>query len=153
MVIRIRLIRDPGIISAAICWWTWGRWSHVEIDNGTGWLGARINGGVQVRSYNYCTPVAEEIRTLSVTADQNQMFFQFARGEIGKPYDWLAIVGIILRLPLARSPYRWFCSEYVQACCVAAGVPALDSRSTYRVTPRDIGLSPILQPLKGAHHV
>ncbi len=142
-MIRIRLIRDPGIISAAICWWTWGQWSHVEIDNGDGWLGARFTGGVMVRPYDYCRPVAQEIRGVEMTAAEEALFWQAARGEIGRPYDWRAIAGLILRLPLARWGF-WDCSEYVNFCFDRSGRLVLVTRHGDRVTPRDLGLSTVL---------
>lgn len=143
--IRIRLVRDRGLLSTAICWWTWGKWSHVEICVPDGYLGARLIGGVQVRAFDYIRPRREEFREIAVTENEVGRFMAFARAQIGKPYDWLAIVGFGLRGRWSVAPHRWFCSELVDASFAAAGVEILHANAAYRLSPRDIGLSPILR--------
>lgn len=142
--ISIRLVRDPGISSRIICWWTWGKWSHVEIVTSRGYLGARLNGGVKVRPFGYVDPVEQSIRSIEVTPDQYAVFMAYADKQIGKPYDWFGLLGFGIHHDTADDPEKWFCSEYVTACFEKAGVPILDTSHAYRISPRDVGLSTAL---------
>jgi uncharacterized protein YycO len=71
-----------------------------------------------------------------------------ARTQLGKPYDWGAIVGIALHRDW-RAPDKWFCSELVAWACEQAGTKLLRFDNLDRVTPGQLALSPLLQ-LEGA---
>lgn len=45
----------------------------------------------------------------------------FAEAQLGKKYDFGAILGIVFQNRNWEKPDRWFCSEYAEATFVAAG--------------------------------
>jgi uncharacterized protein YycO len=138
-----RLIKDPGLMSDFICAYTWGQWSHTEFVIKEGYLGARLSGGVAIRPFDYVTPVDQVFKYVNLTQDNYDTAMTFIKEQIGLPYNWLAILGIGLRLDLKNDTRSWFCSEYVQAGFNIAQTPLLDTKKVYRITPRDIGLSTV----------
>ena len=55
----LRFVTEKGFTSAAIRWFTWSDWSHVDFVLKDGrFLGARLDGGVQIRPHNYIKPSA-----------------------------------------------------------------------------------------------
>lgn len=150
--IQIRFVQDPGISSKLICWWTWGKWSHVEAFaepgnpyfNQVGYFGARLSGGVQLRRLDYVRPLLQQIRKIEVSDAQYAAFWQFMKDQEGKPYDLIALTGFGLRGDLADGTAKWFCSELVFAAFKAASIEIIHGEVAYRFSPRDVGLSTLL---------
>lgn len=131
--------------SRAIRFLTWSWASHVDVVLSDGaLLGALASRGVclhappaggyrRVERYDVLVPAAPVLR--------------FLRRQLGKPYDWSAI----LAWPLRRDWHdrrAWFCSELVAAAFEQAGTPLLRASSAAamrRITPRDLLLSPCLR--------
>ena len=74
-----------------------------------------------VRSELYCTPSAQKIVTLCPPAEQKIRFRDFLVDQVGKPYDWLAILSFAVRFRM-RLRNHWFCSELVQSALEGAGI-------------------------------
>lgn len=85
-------------------------WSHVDavLPDGT-LLGARIDGGVQIRQPGYA-PFTKTVR-YSVSTPVADHFYEILKTQIGKPYDWRAIIAFGLGNRDWRSQDKWFCSE------------------------------------------
>lgn len=143
-MIKIRFVDGPGFVSGCIKFWTWGEWSHVDVWTPTGWLGARSDGGVQIRPWDYTTVIKEEIRVITLDDVTEANLMQWFNSQIGKPYDYMAIVGMPFRQDW-RSENKWFCSELVAAGFAQFGVQLLDVDHVNRVSPRDLYLSPLLK--------
>lgn len=62
--------------------------------------------------------------------------FELAKTQIGKPYDWTALVGMGFHRNWQQDD-RWFCSELVAWACAQAGVPLINKVS-WRITPQDL---------------
>jgi len=142
-MIEINFVDGTGPVSNFIEFWTWGDWSHVDIKTTRGWLGARANGGVQIRPWNYCTFKKQETRTITLPEEQEQHIMNWFTSQIGKPYDYMAVAGMPFRKDW-RDDSRWFCSELVIAGFQQAGIYLLNTDHMNRVTPRDLYLSPHL---------
>lgn len=138
-MVRLQLATERSLVSAFIRWYTWSDWSHVDFVLPDGnLLGARLKGGVQVRKPGY----APFSRTLVLECpDAPERVYDFALSQVGKPYDWWAIVGMGLRHDW-RDPARWFCSELVAWCFEMARYPLLRAKSVDRITPQGIWRSP-----------
>lgn len=131
--IKLTFARNYKPGSLAIRLFCWSRWSHVAIViDGKNVLEATAAKGVVV------TPLPEfksryskvEFATIPVT-DINQAL-SLGRQQIGKKYDWLALIGIAFRLGWGRGN-KWFCSELVAHC---SGMYRQDRVG--RVTPEHI---------------
>jgi uncharacterized protein YycO len=145
MPIRIQLVTEKwNPISASIRYSTRSWCSHIEfcdLSAGTT-LGSRSIGGVKIRpsSKDHYTRVEQ-----FVVDDYKimQSAYHWALGQIGKPYDFSAITGMVVDRDW-RNESKWFCSELIAAAFEAVDYPLLSTRPSvgvYRITPRDLLLS------------
>ena len=108
---RYQFVRLDDCVSKAIAWFSAGHFSHVDIvlDDGR-LLGARSDGGVQIRAAGYRKWTKCVAIDIPCTQAQKDTAIAFASAEIGKPYDHLAIWGFVLNRSW-RDTEAWFCSE------------------------------------------
>lgn len=146
-MITLQFVSDDSIGSDLIGWYTRSLYTHVDIVRTDGWLlGARANGGVQVRSPTYASFRRKRQFATTLSTVQETEFWKAANGQIGKPYDWTGIVNFIVDRDW-RSPGHWFCSELVAWCFEQAGVPLLRIAGADKVTPRDLTTSLLIMPV------
>lgn len=140
-------------VSAIIRYGTRCQWSHAGFfDNeDRSFLSAQLRGGVQKR---YTNPFAGEAKE---TYSAVQLFsapgideaYQWAMTQIGKPYDWRAILGIAASENW-HDGEDYFCSELVASAFEEIGRALLNpSAQLWRITPRDLLLSPFVQAASG----
>jgi uncharacterized protein YycO len=121
---------------------TWSDYSHVDIVLPDGrLLGARLDGGVSIQ------PPGSFEECVRFEVDAPNDVIRHVMSQIGKPYDYAAIFGIIFRRNW-HNPKKWFCSELVAWAFEEAGHPLLRTENFNRVTPRDLLLSPLLKEVK-----
>lgn len=115
--------------------------SHVDavMDDGS-LLGARsdeIGGkpaGVQIRPANYEKWTKVERCQIDAPGDA---FLRFLHSQIGKPYDDLALVGLVMERNW-RSAGSWFCSELQAAALERDFFPHMLSSAASHISPRDL---------------
>lgn len=139
-MITLQFSTQRNVFAGLVKWFTWSPYSHVDFVLPDGrLLGARFFGGVKIREPEQFSKV--ERFTVEAPAE----VLDLAGSQIGQPYDWTGILGI-----LARSNWQdsrgWFCSELIAWAFHAAGHPLLRSHKMHRITPRDLLLSPLLKP-------
>lgn len=137
MSIRIQLSTENSIVSGAIRMWTRGPYSHVDIFRGTDLLGARSNGGVQIRPPDYANFTAKMVIEFPCTYTNEMLFFDFLDRQIGKPYDHTALAGLVLNRDW-RNPDKWFCSELFQAAAEYAYIVKKLTTPVAFISPRDV---------------
>lgn len=141
-MIYVQLVSEKWDLVSAFIRYTTRSWpSHAEFyDTETNTtLGARIRGGVKIRDYSKDHYSKVERFTAAGIRDA----YEFAKTQIGKPYDFSAVSGILLDRNW-HNDVNWFCSELVAVSFEKAGHPLLSTRpsaKTYRITPRDLLLS------------
>lgn len=144
--ITIRFVTEKDFISAAIRLETWSSFSHVEfvLDDGTT-LGARSDGGVQIRPLGYTKFASEEWYQIEVTDAEKKAILDAARAQVGKKYDYSDIMGILFRRDW-RAQDKWICSELVAYCFEKGGLPLVHAplNRVNRITPGILYLSPWL---------
>lgn len=145
-MITLRFSTDPrsitGILIRGV---TWSEFSHVDVCTPDGkLLGAQIDG-VKARPAGYAAKSCRflYLQTDKLTAEQEKKFWEFLDAQIGKPYDFGAIAGILIHRDW-RNPNKWFCSELVAAAFEYAGVPLLRTDFIDRVSPGQLLMSPYL---------
>lgn len=130
-----------GLIRAA----TWSRWSHVALVAGPHVIEAVALEGVRQVSKAYAIERASAYSLVDLPARNPQAIIDAARGQIGKPYDWTAIVGLGLRRDWQEDD-SWFCSELVAWAADQAGEAWFRQEALRRVTPEHIWM---LSPERG----
>jgi uncharacterized protein YycO len=141
--ILIRFTRGTGIDGAIVRYATWSNYAHVgfllpddTILDATPEFGVSLRHDYDDATTRYYKPA------LAPRAIDKAV--QWAASQVGKPYDWSAIYGIIFRRDWHK-PTAWFCSELVQNGSEVGGDPFLvDGGQIDRITPRDLELSPKL---------
>ena len=72
-------------------------------------LGARSDGGVQIRQPGYAR--FTQTHQYSIVTPLADQFYDCLKTQIGKPYDWRAIIAFGFGNRDWRSTDAWFCSE------------------------------------------
>lgn len=137
------LVRSGGLVPSLIQAATWSRWNHAAFE---------VRGGVQLaadssRGVRFYAPTpGSEIARFAVKGLNLDAAVNVASGQIGKAYDWSAVLGIGLHRDWTE-PDSWFCSELVAWACLQAGQALLRFDRLNRVTPGQLAMSPLLQPI------
>lgn len=133
-VIRIEFSKSGSILSKLIRWFTWGKWSHVAV---------RMPEGDVIEAHEFLGVVRRDVEyedvqqvVLEVTEEQAKVFHDVLRSQVGKSYDWLAILGFLFRRDWQRDDY-WICSELVAWALIKAGVNVI-LKKRWRVDPTDL---------------
>lgn len=126
-----------SLFSATIRALSWSEFSHCAIVDGDSIIEAHALHGV-IR-----TPMSEAVarnrRTVLVDLPcvDPQAVIDAAAGQIGKPYDWTAILGLGLSRDWQNDD-AWFCSELVAWSFDAGGSPLFRRGTARRVTPQHL---------------
>jgi uncharacterized protein YycO len=148
----VRFATGKSIGSAIIRAATWDWCSHVsfalDFDPQFGehvLLDATSHHGVALRPVS--TDRFRKAQYYQFLGDQKVVAkaVEWTRTQLGRPYDWSGILGIALRERNWHEDDSWFCSELVAEAFIQAGVPLLDDDECFRITPRDVRISPLLR--------
>ena len=151
-LLKWRIVSDCDPVSGIIRFVTRGIVSHVEFlfDDELGTIGARADGGVKIRPVDYCHfPVDFRFR-VPCTDDQYNKAHNFLRAQLGKPYNFEDILGILVNRDWRESD-SWICSELWAATMEEAGLIGRLASSICMITPQDtLILSSAMWPQSGA---
>ncbi len=135
-------------IMRLIQWRTQSKWGHVEHvlrDGST--IRAWFPGGVQHLPSTRVTAWEAEWRaTVPMTGPQADALEAFLLAQVGRRYDWFALVGLAFGQNWSRKG-RWFCSRLEDAAYEAAGLDLKGDLPTARCTPALLATSPAWQPV------
>jgi uncharacterized protein YycO len=146
---RILLYRGKGPISAAIRYCSDGKYSHIAMlfDDMT-LCEIRPFQRVNCRTLDPAELSSPDVDVFYVEAslEQEDVMREFLGRQIGKKYDYLAILGFVVHASVqGRKAYgRWICSELVFCAFRKAGIYLLERVDAWRVSPNMIGRSPLL---------
>lgn len=100
--------------------------------------------GVRTRQLNSKDFESADIYDVrGMTPDMWEKAIDFARCQIGMPYDWWSVVRFVSKRP-ARENGKWFCSELVHKAISEAGIRLLERIPSAEVSPAHIAISPLL---------
>jgi uncharacterized protein YycO len=138
----LRFVSHPGIFNWA-CQIAQYRfpWTHVEVHTSDGSLLGAMSDGVKIRASNYDAGefVAEMYIEVKATMEQDRIFEQFLRRQVGKEYDFRAIWALFLTSRDWQDPNKWFCAELVAGAFIECGIfPKHLAVAVNRITVRDV---------------
>ena len=141
-MISLQFSYSLGIADEAIKWYEHGEWAHVDVIMPSGdLLGARMDGGVQARPFNYYKFTKTKRVDLYAEVAVTNSFQAWLQQQIGKPYDTDAIIGFAVERNW-RDPCAWFCSELIAAGLEHAHwFPTLLYAPANKITPADLILA------------
>jgi uncharacterized protein YycO len=120
---------------------TWSSWSHVACVFGSVAYEAKAKCGVRTVHINSVLDGAAD-HAWAESPCNTEAARRFLDAQVGKPYDWTAVAGIMLHRDWQEDD-SWFCSE-LAAAASRAGYVSLINKPTNRVTPEDVWTSPLL---------
>jgi len=146
-MIRIVFLRHASISAALLRAVTWSAWSHVALANDEDDVieSTALGGGVRGTTMALLLRNASSYEIGTVDCD-GAAAWAFALRQIGKPYDWTAVLGIGLHRDW-QDDDKWFCSELAAASVAAAGID-LVRKTKNRITPQDLYQSPLVRITK-----
>ena len=127
--------RHPG--SALIRAVTWSRWSHVDIVRGPLLLSAAAPHGVGYYSLYDRLDLASAAVMVEVPVQNVRAAMDWAESQIGKPYDWLGVLGVGLHRDWQEDD-AWFCSEFAMQTLRAGGYEPYRTKALRRVVPEHV---------------
>ena len=113
----------------------WGRWSHCGLlTHGGTVIEATFPHGVREVPYHDFLLKHSRIEAVKVNCLRPDRGLAFAFDQVGKPYDWKAVAGNLLRSNW-EDPGAWTCSELVEAALVKAGRRRFRGSTGWRISP------------------
>ena len=129
--------RSNTVASHAVRLITWSDWSHVGVCPGEGtviearWPKVRE---ISTEAFRLDNDIVEAVEF--PCADRAKSI-SWLRAQIGKPYDLLALLGIVLHRDWHKAG-RWFCSELAAAALEQGGSPLFRAGVLDHVFPEHI---------------
>lgn len=153
--IRLLFSTSHHPMSAVIRACTWSKWSHVALVAGPCAIEA-VTTGVRKVPVLDAMDRAKRAAVVELPCRDPRAVIAAAESQLGKPYDFTAIVGLGLHRDW-QADDRWFCSELVAWAFEKAGEPLFRAEVLRRVTPQHLWMlapSPppdpaLLNPIEG----
>jgi uncharacterized protein YycO len=114
----------------------WSDWSHCAIIDGNNVIEAAMIYGVRERPLADLLMDASKWSFIDIPADDSDAIIAAARSRIGRAYDWMGALALLLHIDLHREQFD-FCSELVAWSFKQGGTP-LFRTDAWRIMPRDI---------------
>lgn len=135
--VTVVLSRSHLPASIVIQAYTWCRWSHaglVDFETQTVVESTFTHGGVKECSLTDFKERASNVWFIKVPVKSAKAVLDYARSQIGKPYDFLGIAGIAFHQRRWQDDDKWFCFELVAASLTKGGSPYIKDKRISRVT-------------------
>ena len=119
---KVIFCANNKITSWLIRMFTWSRYSHVVFveDDETIIDSTFMHCGVQRRLLADVYSEYTTIEVIDIPLPDEKAALDFARAQLGKPYDKTAILGFVFRRNWADDD-SWFCNELIEAIAEAGG--------------------------------
>ena len=142
------VVKTGGIFGKLIRFGTLSRWKHAFIFVGNGQIVEATPRGVKLNSLSEY-PIIGWNQHEEVTPEQREKIYKFAMSTVGKPYNFLVIFNLVLRilgfklLANTRVLHRlaqhdgYICSELVAEAYAKAGITFIE-KPVDQVTPGDL---------------
>jgi hypothetical protein len=143
-MITLQFVDGSGIADFAIKAFTWSKYDHVDLVLPDGrLLGAVPGAGVTIRNDEDIK--GKKIRySYNPSREAEKKLYELAHAQLGKPYDWFTIAGIVLHQDWKERD-AWICSVMQLWLSDKINFPLLNTNTPVnRITPRDLLLSPYL---------
>lgn len=128
--------RKWSIASWLIRFFTFSKFSHVAIRISDELVvhSTFADGGVHCISLNEFAEKYPGYIEIDIPLPDEKAAINYAMDQIGKPYDWTAIVGMVFQRKWHEED-SWFCNEYWEAIAKIGGRPRFRDE-VHRITPQ-----------------
>lgn len=142
----VLLFDSKGLVSSLIRWQTRGEVSHAGLLLPDGRCLESMQGdGVRIRELKDDEwGLIEAYEVAGMTDEQWARALEFAHTQVGKSYDYWAVIRFISRSRMPDND-KWFCSELAFAAILAGGITLLERIEAWAVDPHRLRTSPLLK--------
>lgn len=121
---QVLLVRAHTLGSLAIRARLWENWSHAAVISYPGWVidSTFKAGGVRQRPIADVLKHASAYKVIHLPVPDEHAALEFLKDQVGKPYDWRAILGWATSDRDWADDSAWFCFELVAAAAKAGGL-------------------------------
>ena len=141
----LQFVTSETLSDRIIRFMTKSPFSHVDIVLDNGLLGARLNGGVKIRNFDYMKFSKVVKYKVDIPDDASKVAIQAAISQIGKPYDWRAVFSWLFFMREWDDPNKWFCSELIAWAIHQAHYSITNWSHSKMVSPQDLLYSTMLK--------
>ena len=142
------VVKTNGVVAKFIRIGTLSRWNHVFIYIGDGLIVEARPTGVTISKDDLYPIMAYNQHEIDLDDEKRKAIVDFAKAQVGKPYGFIDIAVIFLRMLGLRIPFPNFwaklakrqgfiCSELVAEAYLKAGFKLINKHSSI-VTPGDL---------------
>jgi len=137
--IKIQFSTVRSVSAKILHWFDHGWCSHVATILPDGrYLSAELIGGVAIRTFKEEEFSKILIVELPTTHKIHDAFYAFCHSQVGKPYDWTAILAFAANREW-RLNDAWFCSELISAALeVSQYFPYRIATGNKKITPHNL---------------
>lgn len=122
-------------------WRSWHWATHVDFVLPNGDLLSAYTNGVHIRPDDPIRKNSYHVERY--TFDAPESCYDYALSQVGKKYDWWAVLGILIKRDWDNEE-KWFCSELIARSCQEAGFPIIRASHMNRVMPAHLLMNPML---------
>lgn len=137
MRITIHFCKSENLGGRILRLFLMSKWNHVAIQIGNTVYESVSGSGVVKRRPVDFAKAWDRISSVEVDASSQLALLRFLNDQVGKPYDWRAILAFPFRGSW-QDRSGWFCSELVYEALRVGGGLVSDRLPANRVTPRDL---------------
>lgn len=136
-MITLYLTTTKGPFSAAVRWFTRSKFSHVLIKDGDYAIEARAFHGVRRVPMAQALQGVYRLEVIEIETHKAEQIMQAYRSQIGKGYDYKAILGFVLKRRSWHHAGRWICSELAAWGFAVVGEPVFRMAFVHGISPND----------------
>jgi uncharacterized protein YycO len=140
-------VKGKGLGPFVIRFFTRSVYSHVGIfsnDENLGYESITKKGVVAIKKLSDDKDL--DLLVIKLLPQQREQILNFLNQQLGKAYDWKAVINVLNYKRDWRENDKWFCSELVARAFEIAGIRLLN-KPCGRITPADVVSSPLLSPI------
>ena len=134
---RVAFCRSNTLASWLVRVFSWSEYSHVAIVSDDGRVVEAVWPRVRELSLDDFESDNGLTKFVAFPCADPAGALAWARSQIGKPYDLLAVVGFVMHRDWTATR-RWFCSEFVAMAFEEGHSPLFRDAALHRVTPQNL---------------
>lgn len=136
--IMILFCNTSGVVAAGVRYMTRSKFCHVALEFNGKVIQANSIVGVHETTIDELKKEYSTIESYEINHDINEKAYAFAKTQLGKPYDYLAIIAFLVDRDW-QSRDKWFCSELVAYALKQSGVELFNPKTKInQISPEDL---------------
>lgn len=138
MSVKILAVSNYSLGAMIIKIFTFSKWNHVAICfNDDYVIDSTLLSGVRLKPLSEFKKFYHNYEEIPIELPDQAAAEDFALKQLGKKYDWTALLGIVFQRRVWEESDKWFCSELVEAILSAGGKLRWRAVAGLSILPRE----------------